>query len=138
MDGMHTPPLKEFRTAPFGYSLIAFGVGNGALFLALTSTNQEADPTLSAITVGASVVGILANIVFGKRLVKRQQSLYTRLENSVAQNGYDERVFAVTTNEWCNRQTARVVCEAAGVLPEYEQLCEARKATAELTYLPHL
>lgn len=138
MDVAARTPLKEFRIAPLGHSLIAYGVGCSALSIGLVCINQEANPTINAITVGVAAASIVGNVVFGSRLIKRQQSLYRRLEASLAQDGYNERIFAVTTDEWCNRQTARIVCEAAGVLPEYEELCEARRDTAALTHIPHL
>lgn len=131
-------PLQEFRIAPFGYSVVGLGLGSGLSLLGLTCINHEVDSGLRALTAGMTVANMAVNTVLGRGLIKKQRSLHRRLETSVAQNGYDERIFATTTDEWCSRQTARLVCEAAGVLPQYEALCEERRQTAALTHIPHL
>lgn len=131
------PLIREFRVAPLGYSFVGFGVANGLGILALECIS-EPDPQ-KTITRAGLAIGLVAAYAFsGGRLVKRQHALHDRLESSIERHGYDERVFAVTTDEWCNRQTARVVCEAAGVLPQYEQLCNERQETATHAYVPHI
>lgn len=131
-------PLQDFRVAPLGYGLVAYGIGTMALTTGLVRANQQADPMLSSLTVEIAAAGLAFSTLFGAKLIKNQQALYQRLEASIERTGYNDRIFALTTDEWCSRQTARIVCEAAGVLPQYEQLCDERQETAAYTYVPHI
>ncbi len=122
--------VDALRTAPFGFSLIGLTILNGPV-LALTENGAEALDLLVIPLDGASVA-------IGGIFVVRQYRLRRRLEDSIERNGYDDRLFDPTTKEWCNRQTARVVCGNSGDLAQYEALCEQKRATNELPRMPHV
>lgn len=128
--------LDSFRAAPLGFALVAAGSGIPFGYEAF----------MSAVTDnGANVVDALVMtppaslwVAMGGLLISRQLKLKHRLEASVERVGYTDRAFATSTDEWCCRQTARVVCKNADALSEYAELCESKSETARLKWLPHI
>lgn len=117
------------RSAPLGLGLLAISAALPVYELA------HGDPVgAAALAVSFSPIGIRA----GGALAGRQIALKSRLERSIDRLGYRERIMATTTDQWCDRQTARVVCGASGHLQAYQELCERNSETAELTWLPHI
>ena len=129
--------VDVIRTAPYGYSLLGLDATAVGLEVAmLHEAGGVSHPMVAlaagAITVSETVLGAYAGTYIADRF-----SLKRRLEQSIEGHGFDERAFGVTTTEWCDRQTASVVCRNAGVLPEYEALCDQKAETARLRWLPH-
>jgi hypothetical protein len=120
--------LDNVRTAPFGLSLI----GGGAIgpLVELVHNGPE-------VTDLSSAPVPLITMAYGAAFVARQFKLRRRLEATVEQHGYDDRVFSTTTSEWCARQTSRVVCRNSGDLIAYTALCKKNEETAQLAWLPH-
>lgn len=114
------------RATPFGLSALALHVAGTGVIAAEAGMNDR--------SYVAAAVGIAASSF----LIFRQARLIHRLEDTIERQGYNDRIFALTTPAWCDRQTARVVCQNAGVLPQYEELCEQNSDTARFTYIPHI
>jgi len=65
--------------------------------------------------------------VAGAAIMARQFKLKRRLDNSISEQGYQDRIFETTIPSWCNRQTARTVAKRHGHLDDYIALCESNK-----------
>lgn len=122
--------IDAFRTAPIGISRIGLSTAGLLADIKLLINSPEVYEAIPLPLIAAS-------IAIGGLKTAKQHRLKARLENSIEENGYDDRVFAVTTAAWCVRQTARVVCSDNGHLPEYEALCES-EGDARLKWLPHV
>lgn len=86
----------------------------------------------------AIIAGELAVAAFfGGALALRQFRQRNRIKETIEQYGFEPRMMARTTPEWCSRQTVRTVLRRTGHLEEYKQLCEERKDRAKLGWLPH-
>ena len=116
------------RTAPFGFSLAAINLVSPVIGLVEDGPELSDLSAMPVSAFGLAMCGIL---------VARQFRLRHRLERFVRNDGFNEAAFQRTTGEWCNRQTARVVCRNSGHLEEYEALCE-QNPHAHLTRLPDL
>ncbi|MBI2578687.1 MAG: hypothetical protein HYW26_03180 [Candidatus Aenigmarchaeota archaeon] len=116
--------IDFYRAAPVGETF--FLLSAGALAASLQYRNL----------ISATV--ILAGCAYSLYVIRKQFKLKRRLEESVIEHGYDERVFYKTLSNWCDRQTARVVAENRGFLDRFDSLCESNRAIMDLPYLPHL
>lgn len=125
-------PIETLRTAPFGLSLLISG-----LCIAGASAPEIADGTLEKSDV-ANVGTVAAVVGMGTLTVRKQFTLRAREEKFLEKHGYDDRYFANTTTEWCDRQTTRVVCAKYGVLDKYVAICEKNQQNDYLTYIPHI
>ena len=127
-------PVKSMRTAPLGTGFLGIFGFEIILNASELRTDNTAIMAIGALATAVEVTGL----GLGGALIRRQISLKQRLEDSIERHGYEERIFAQTTDEWCTRQTARVVAEDNGVLDQYKELCEQRTSTAQLAFLPHI
>jgi hypothetical protein len=95
------------------------------------------DARMKVLLIGgaAMCVGVSALQSEG---AERQLNLRDQLEKNIASHDYQDRFFASTTEEWCNRQTATVICQKNGVLDKYQQLCEELQDSAKFTWVPHI
>lgn len=129
-------PIEAYRTAVFPATISSLCLGSvvtaGTLH-ALDNTptpSTNAEIALYGLNLGAALMnGVLA---------KKKIDLRNRLEHSLDRSGFNERVFALTTETYCDRQAARVACESYGVLAEYEDVCEKNAATASFKWVPHI
>lgn len=117
------------RSAPLGFSLVAMNLVNPVIIAAEFHVDAS-----DAVTIPVSAVGLF----FSGALVARQLVLGNKLEATAERRGFSERVMSETTDEWCNRQTARVVCENNGALDQYIELCDSRRESAQLKFIPHI
>jgi hypothetical protein len=128
-------PLETTRLAPYGTGLASL-LGSMAI---ITGSKAFDAPTpftqalLTGLAIGSSVAAPMEGV-----LIERQLHLRDRLEHNIETHGYSDRLMAPTTDEWCARQTARVVSENHGMLEQYKALCEQRSETARLLWLPHI
>jgi len=136
MPNMFRRSVDTIRSAPLGVSYIlesvsapfAYGVAHSAI-------SNEAFNYIDPLLLAPSSC---ITVVMGALLIRRQLRLKHRLEDNIEKRGFSVREFALTTDEWCGRQTAQVVCRNADVLPEYKQLCKERSETARLKWLPNI
>lgn len=125
------------RTAPVGLGAVAMHVMENISLIALTNPEMpDSAQQGAAYTVWAASAAI--GLASGGGIMYKQFRLRHRLERIVDNHGYDERAFTTVTNTWCDRQTARVVCERAGILPQFEELCDTRKDSMRLSSIPHV
>lgn len=129
-----THPYESFRTAPLGVSLTAAGVGEMAIVASMVAESAPGRPLTEALGVLAIDA---AGTLCGTWLARRQFKLRERLEDSLERRDYDNRIFEPTTQEWCNRQTARVVLEGTDAIDSYEALCATQADNTQLNWLPH-
>jgi hypothetical protein len=127
-------PYESFRTAPIGMSFATAGIGE--MVIAATAVAESAPGRPLAEALGVLAVDA-AGTLCGAWMTRRQFRLRERLEDSLERRDYDNRIFEPTTQEWCNRQTARVVLEDTDAIDSYEALCETQADNAELKWLPH-
>lgn len=123
-------PIETFRTAPYGFSVMT-----GGGLLATDAINLEPaaiDPFIDGLGIAAFAASTL--------LIARQFRMRSRFEQTLDENGYDDRYFAYTTREWCVRQTAKVVCENAGVEAEFNDLIAKKRERGELdlAWIPNI
>ncbi len=85
------------------------------------------------LSMGVHIINSLICVAF----TAKQFKLRCRLENSISEHGYDERIFETTIPEWCDRQTARVVAKKYGNLDDYVTLCDTNKGRISLSNLGH-
>ncbi len=111
-----------YRTAPFGETMFLLGAGIGFV-------NYDFPPLLFP-GVYWSILGIA--------FTAEQFMLKRRLERSLSQHGYEDRVFETTIPEWCDRQMTRVVAEKHGCLEDYVALCEKHRDRMKLQNLSTL
>lgn len=103
----------------------------------MVETALQADGNAEAMAWGtAGATALLA--VRGLQLAARSFRLRERLEDSLAEQGYNERIFATTIPDWCTRQTAIVACEQFDAVAAYTQLCEQSTEDAHFTWLPQI
>jgi hypothetical protein len=122
--------VETFRTAPVAVTRMAVSAGALLADMKVLAHNPEAYQA-------APIPLILASIAIGGLKTVERSRRRAQLERSIEKNGFDERVFAVTTKAWCARQTARVVCRDTGHLAEYEALCESEDDALH-KWLPHV
>lgn len=122
-------PIETVRAAPLGS---AFSAANLAV-MAYFELPEHVPPYQK---IGAGVITALG-VAIGGGLAAKQLDLMDSLEDSMKRVGYNERILAPTTDYWCDRQTARIVCDRHAVLEPYEALVEANR-DATLTWLPHV
>ena len=89
-----------YRTAPVSETFIIFNMAE------LPFTYD--DPLYLTIN--------LLSVVVGGALTAHQFRLKSRLEKLVKKYGYDERIFSVAKNNWCDRKTAEVIAKKYGCL----------------------
>lgn len=122
-------PIETVRAAPLGSAFTAANLAVMAYF-------ELPDHVPHYQKIGAGVITALG-VAIGSGLTAKQLDLMDNLEDSMKRVGYNERILAPTTEYWCDRQTARVVCDNRALLERYEALVEAN-ANATLTWLPHV
>jgi hypothetical protein len=128
-------PIETIRTAPYGSAAVIFQsfMGSAAIY----EFDHFDSPFAKAAALGMIAISALGGTM-GAKLVGEQLELKERLEGIMDRRGYNDRIMAERTDEWCDRQTARVVCEKYDVLDQYEQLCEERKESAKFSWVPHI
>lgn len=129
-------PIETVRTAPFGSALM--GIQIPAIAYNVRNALESYSPESTATSLAAASLCIGALVVARCNLVERQLNLKERLKGSIEREGFNDRILAPTTDEWCNRQAARVACEKFDMLAEYVELCDSRADTAKLTFIPHI
>lgn len=106
--------IDFYKTAPVGETFVFYSLSMIPVDLSLNA------PLL--------LVFPITGLISGVGLTRRQFKLRERLESSIEKFGYQDRVMELTTEEWCNRQTARVVAQDNDKLDEYNNL---RNTTGE-------
>jgi hypothetical protein len=119
------------RTAPVGIAQTLTGLAAPATELALNGSIFEKILDIPVDTFGLVWTGL------GIAKIYAQFKLKHRLEGRIEAHEFRQFDFRPTTTVWCHRQTARLVCEKAGYLEEYEKLCEANHTSMENKWLPH-
>ncbi len=122
-------PVETFRTAPYGSSMTAFS-GLYAAWVSCAFDGGERNSFLAGSALFA---------MYGLWMTSRQIKLRNKIEKHIARFGYEDRVMAATTSEWCARQTVMVVLEdSPEITARYAQLCQERSEEAQLKMLPHV
>lgn len=127
-------PVESFRTAPIALLGVAASSGMSALMIEVASDVQGSDEVLTLGTAGFTAALALRGIY----LTSRSFKLRDRLENSLATNGFNDRIFATTTPDWCTRQTALVACEQFDKASDYQALCEQYEDQSKFTSIPQI
>lgn len=103
----------------------------------MARTAFEVENNVEAFSWGmAGVSALLA--VRGIHLAKQSFELRDRLENSLEERGFNERIFDRTTKDWCTRQTAIVACEEFDAVQQYDELRAQNQDDAKFVWLPHI
>lgn len=118
-----TDAFDLYRTTPLGASI------------AILTMEEAVSKALRHDWFGAACLTLAT--FSASIFIIQQMSLRRRLEHSIEQHGYQERVFKTTVQEWCDRQTALVVARRHGVLPLYQKLCLQNMERMSLPFIPH-
>lgn len=130
--------VEAVRTAPYGFSSMSANVLAAAGAVVAANMNMGLpDTALEAAVYGNIGLGATVGAAWSGRQVVRQFRTRQRVEDVLDGQGFDEVALSNTTDEWCTRQAARVACENAGELHQYEDLCEQRRDSARFRWLPH-
>ncbi len=122
--------VRVLRVAPLGNGFLVFNTALLAIELA------QGD---YGMAIG-SVVGDLICL----KLSSDQYLLKRRLATILDDRGYSDALLKPTTEEWCSRQSTRVLLEerdaANGTshLADYTRLCEESAPSSSLSWLPHI
>lgn len=123
--------IDAMRIAPAGIALGTVDtVGLAAEIKVLTDATE--------VYHAAPFPFIVAGIAVAGLKIAKQYRLKEHIELLIEEKEFDDRIMAVTTNTWCARQTARVVCKDHDLLPEYEAVCKETEAKAKFTWIPHI
>lgn len=132
------PLPRELRIAPFGFAISMASVVAGALTQLPNYISGGIEQVVGSPSLIESGVATTLGVLGGIALAAKQLARARTLERVLDERGYDDRFLNLYTKEWCARQTARVICEETGVLPQFENLCEREKLNSDLTWVPHI
>lgn len=132
------PLPRELRLAPFGIATSVVSVVAGALTQLPNYISGGIEQVVESPNLIESGVVTAVGVFGGLALAAKQLARARTLERVLDEHGYDDRFLDLYTKEWCARQTARVICEEKGVLPQFENLCEREKLNSDLTWVPHI
>lgn len=128
-------PIETLRTSPVQFTGITINMSAATLMGYLANETdivpiKAVDLMVLALNMGC----VAANAMLAKNKIE----LRDRLELTLEEYGFDDRVMGRTTKQYCTRQAARVACQNTGFIEEYDVLCDERSDDAEFTWLPHV
>lgn len=119
--------IELIRTDPIGFA----GVGIGT-HLATNSLMVDQGSSVPEIMASSGLLLAVASLKHIFELV----SFRERLEDKISRIGFEPRLLAKTTGEWCTRQAAVVACEKFDKKSEYALL--VKKENGSFSWLPHI
>ena len=99
-------PIETIRVAPLGCAAIAFftSMGSATMYEFVHSDNLP----VKVVALGTAAISAFGEVM-GAKLVGEQMVLKERFEGIMDRRGYNDRIMAERTDEWC-RSSNRARC----------------------------